>query len=218
MNTAVIEAPRAAPIKATWVCLVLAWVLFLVPVPGAGLFVGWPLNLVAFILAIVVMARGRTAGGLIPLICSIVVSPIVYFVGLAIFGATVAGVGQAAEEASRARAADTSVVAAAAPAQPAIELSAQALFAAYDANEVSADDQYKGQRLAVTGTVAGINKDFTDSVYVQIDSGQMFQTVDARGIAPDVASALSKGETVTVECTGNGLMIGSPQLRDCSLR
>ena len=72
------EAPRA-PITAMWITLVAAWVLFLIPIPGTGLFVGWPLNLVAFIIAIVVMTRGRTAQGLIGLISSLVVSPIIYF-------------------------------------------------------------------------------------------------------------------------------------------
>jgi len=87
MNTVteVTPAPRSAPVAATWICLGLAWLLFVVPVPGAGLFVGWPLNLVAFILAIVVMSRGRTAAGLVPLIMSLVISPVVYFIGLAIF-------------------------------------------------------------------------------------------------------------------------------------
>lgn len=87
MNTAteVTPAPRPAPVTATWICLGLAWLLFVVPIPGAGLFVGWPLNLVAFILAIVVMSRGRTAAGLVPLIMSLVISPVIYFIGLAIF-------------------------------------------------------------------------------------------------------------------------------------
>lgn len=82
---------KTAPVKATWITLVLAWVLFLIPIPGLGLFVGWTLNLVAFILAIVVMVRGRTAGGLIPLLGSVMVSPLVYFIGLAIFGVAVGG-------------------------------------------------------------------------------------------------------------------------------
>ena len=86
---ATVAPTRTAPVKATWICLIIAWVLFLIPLPGAGLFVGWPLNLVAFILAIVVMTRGKTAGGLIPLLASIIVSPIVYFVGLAVLGAAV---------------------------------------------------------------------------------------------------------------------------------
>lgn len=86
-----VQANKPAPVKATWICLAIAWLLFIIPIPGVGLFVGWPLNLVAFILAIVVMARGRTAGGLIPLLASIIVSPVVYFIGLAVFGAALGG-------------------------------------------------------------------------------------------------------------------------------
>lgn len=78
---------KPAPVKPAWACLIIAWVLFVLPVPGVGLFIGWPLNLVAFILAIVIMARGYTGKGLIPLIASLVVSPIVYFIGIAILSA-----------------------------------------------------------------------------------------------------------------------------------
>ena len=53
MNATVAETKKA-PVLATFVCLGVAWLLFLIPFPGAGLFVGWPLNLVAFVLAIVV--------------------------------------------------------------------------------------------------------------------------------------------------------------------
>src|SRR6218665_2251801 len=79
MSSTAMTEPKPAPIKATWITLVIAWVLFLLPIPGVGLFVGGTLNLVAFILAIVVMARGRTVGGLIPLLSSLILSPIIYF-------------------------------------------------------------------------------------------------------------------------------------------
>lgn len=105
MSNREMNPPKSAPIMATWICLLIAWVLFLVPVPGAGLFVGWPLNLVAFILAIVVMTRGRTVAGLIPLISSLVVSPIVYFIGLAIFTAVIGSSGNYADYVERAQAA-----------------------------------------------------------------------------------------------------------------
>lgn len=190
--------PKSAPIKASWICLVIAWVLFLVPVPGAGLFVGWPLNLVAFILAIVVMARGRTVPGLIPLISSLVVSPIVYFIGLAIFTAFVGGAGSYSDYVERARAAQVQANAgsaeqAAAPVEL-LEVTTAQLLAAYEANEVAADGQYKNKALAVTGRVAGINKDFTDSVYVELETGEMFKNVHARGIADEVAVNLQKGQ------------------------
>lgn len=90
MSTAV-DIPRSAPVKATWICLVIGWLLFLLPVPGLGLFAGWPMNLVAFILAIVVMARGRIVAGLIPLLASLIASPAIYLIGLAIFSAVIGG-------------------------------------------------------------------------------------------------------------------------------
>jgi len=76
MNTAV-DASNQGPVKATWILLVIAWVTFLVPLIGG--IVGWPLNLVAFILSIVIMSKGNTSGGLIPLLCSLIVSPLIYF-------------------------------------------------------------------------------------------------------------------------------------------
>ncbi len=83
--------PTASPAgKAAWIVLMIAWACFLVPFPGLGLFVGWPLNLVAFILAIVAMANGGAMKGIIQLILSLVGSPIVYLIGTAIL---VAGVG-----------------------------------------------------------------------------------------------------------------------------
>jgi len=217
-NTAPAQA-KPAPIKATWITLVIAWVLFLLPIPGAGLFVGWPLNLVAFILAIVVMTRGRTAGGLVPLVSSLVVSPIIYFIGLAIFGAAVGGSGYKdyAERAKAAAAQAQAEVAQGEAAPAALEVTAEQLFADYEANEVSADNQYKGKTLAVSGKVAGINKDFSDEIYVEL-AANPFQSIQARGIPQDAAAALKKGQSVTVECVGDGLMMTLPMLKNCSLR
>lgn len=87
--TASSEATRSAPVKAVWALLIVAWICFLIPIPGLGMFVGAPLNFVAFVVAIVVITRGRTGMGITQLIVSLVVSPIIYFIGLAIFGAAV---------------------------------------------------------------------------------------------------------------------------------
>ena len=38
-----------------------------------------------------VITRGRTAAGITQLVCSLIVSPIIYFIGLAIFGAVIEG-------------------------------------------------------------------------------------------------------------------------------
>ncbi len=73
-----------APVTAGWVLLGVTWLLFLIPFPGLGIL-GWVVNLVAFIVAIIVITRDEVAHGAIQLVCSLVVSPIVYFIGLVLF-------------------------------------------------------------------------------------------------------------------------------------
>ena len=79
--------------KAAWTCLVIAWVAFVIPFPGTGLLIGWPLNFVAFILAIVAMSKSGAGAGLWQLLASLIASPIIYFIGVAVL-AGVLGVGQ----------------------------------------------------------------------------------------------------------------------------
>ncbi|ART62760.1 hypothetical protein [Kushneria marisflavi] len=73
---------RPAPVALTWVVLGVAWGAFLLPQAGTGLLVGWPLNLVAFCLAIVILVRGRTVAGILAMVASVVVSPLIYLLGL----------------------------------------------------------------------------------------------------------------------------------------
>jgi hypothetical protein len=96
MGTSVTEAVRQdnSAGRAAWICLAIAWVTFIVPFPGIGLFLGWPLNLVAFILAIVAMAKLGANAGLWQLLASLLVSPVVYFIGLAVFAGLLGAAGQ----------------------------------------------------------------------------------------------------------------------------
>ena len=71
------------PVKAGWICLAIAWALFLIPVPGIGV-IGWALNLAAFIISIIVMVKGRVGAGVAQMVCALVLSPLIYFVGLGI--------------------------------------------------------------------------------------------------------------------------------------
>jgi hypothetical protein len=73
------------PVKAGWLCLVAAWALFLVPVPGLGM-IGWALNLAAFIISIIVMVKGRVGAGVAQMVCALTFSPVIYLVGLGILG------------------------------------------------------------------------------------------------------------------------------------
>jgi osmotically-inducible protein OsmY len=103
---------------------------------------------------------------------------------------------------------------------PAQNVSAERLFLDYQRNEVSADSMYKGRTLAVMGTVSSINKDFTDSIYLVLETSNQFMGVHAnlRGSEASKASTLSKGSAVTVVCEGNGMIVGSPMLKDCVIQ
>ena len=84
------DMPRnTAPVAAGWITLGVTWLLFLVPIPGLGLL-GWVANLVALVLSIVVLSKGETGHGIGQLVCSLLVSPIFYFIGLALFVGTLA--------------------------------------------------------------------------------------------------------------------------------
>jgi len=85
-------AAGKAPVTAGWILLAVTWLMFLIPFPGLGLL-GWVVNLAAFIVAIIVMAKGEMAHGVIQLVCSLVVSPVVYMIGLAIFVGTMGALG-----------------------------------------------------------------------------------------------------------------------------
>lgn len=64
--------------------LILGWIAFLIPIPGVSSFVGWPLSVAATILAIISIAKSGVKNGLGALLCSLIFSPIIYFVGLGI--------------------------------------------------------------------------------------------------------------------------------------
>jgi hypothetical protein len=102
---------------------------------------------------------------------------------------------------------------------PPIDVTARVLFKAYDANEVSADDTYKGKKIRVSGTVSSIDKDMFDHIIVRLSGGDSFgiNTVDATVLPSQkgAAAQLSKKQAVTLLCTGNGKVM-DPQLDDCS--
>lgn len=103
----------------------------------------------------------------------------------------------------------------AAPQGPALAVAAADLVSAYRANEVSADTKFKGKTLAVSGTVSSISKDMLDSVVITLAAEGSFSGVNAYGIPPDYAGKLEKGSAVTFKCQGDGMIVGTPILRQC---
>ncbi|MGI4816362.1 MAG: OB-fold protein [Janthinobacterium lividum] len=99
-----------------------------------------------------------------------------------------------------------------------VSVTAAALFAAYEKNEVAADQKYKGKALSVSGTIQSIDKDAFDNIVVKLRSNNQFMPVNAylRKEHEALAASLEKGKKVTWTCEGDGRLIGSPMLRDCT--
>ena len=99
-----------------------------------------------------------------------------------------------------------------------MEVTASELYRAYEANEVSADQQYKGKRLLITGVVENIGKDVMDNPYValKIDflKGVNCYFDDENN---KVSSQLNKGQKIQIIGTCAGLTLTDVVVRDCEL-
>jgi hypothetical protein len=104
----------------------------------------------------------------------------------------------------------------------AVQVSGATLWADYQANEVSADEKYKGKKLLVTGTVAGIDKTGLtgETIMVKIATANQFMPISAEMEDEEKSKAgkLAKGDTVKVLCKGQGMVLGFLQLGDCTFR
>jgi len=102
----------------------------------------------------------------------------------------------------------------------AISISAPRLWADYNANEVAADNKYKGRRLVVQGQVGSISKGIVDDVYLLLSTYNEFESVhaDLRAEYKSEAAELHIGQIITVDCEGGGMVLGSPFLKDCSIQ
>jgi hypothetical protein len=111
--------------------------------------------------------------------------------------------------------------AAAAPqAQPEKEFvstSAREIFAEYEANEVAADQKYKGKEVVIVGIVQSIDKDGFNNIVVHLQTPNQFMSVSAtlQDKYESEAARMNKGEVLGFSCTGAGRIIGSPVLKDC---
>ena len=106
-------------------------------------------------------------------------------------------------------------------AAPPLNVTAEELYAAYAANEVSADDKFRGKRILVYGPVSSIDKDIADNIVVRLEGGgNSLATVDATipNSEKSKAAALAKGDKIALLCLGAGRSVGSPRLDRCSFQ
>lgn len=98
-----------------------------------------------------------------------------------------------------------------------IGVAAEQLYADYQANEVRADERYKGKRLLVGGKVQSIDKSAFGDIVIKLATPSAMRWVHAtmKDSERPSASRLSKGDAVTVLCLGFGMALGSPILDEC---
>jgi TM2 domain-containing membrane protein YozV len=91
---------------------------------------------------------------------------------------------------------------------PVAELSAWQLLKAYEDNEVSADDAYKGKWLKVSGSVESIGKDILDAPYVALKTGQYeIRSVQIYFKDNSQLGSLRKGQNITIIGRCKGMMM-----------
>jgi tRNA_anti-like len=98
----------------------------------------------------------------------------------------------------------------------AINISAKALYEAYEANEIAADEKYKGKQVRVSGVVDSIGKDILDTQYVVLKGdGVMFGVQCMIGDEhKEILAKLSKGQKMVFQGEVVGKSIGNITISD----
>lgn len=101
--------------------------------------------------------------------------------------------------------------------QSVLIVSANEIYSDYKANEIDADNKYKGKRLQISAVVDGIHKDFKDDSYLTLSTDNSYMPIHASINNSELnrAAQLRKGSEVTVECNGGTMILGSPTLNNC---
>lgn len=124
---------------------------------------------------------------------------------------------KAAELADEAKEAEERQAEAQSKIDQATAVSSRELAAAYDANEVRAQQNFGDRSLLVTGRVTGITLDFSDDPVVQLEGVNQFLPVQADLNDKAVASQLDKGQQIKILCNKITEVISAPMLSDCEI-
>lgn len=93
---------------------------------------------------------------------------------------------------------------------------AKDLYNAYQANEVRADNNFKGKVFYVEGIIGDIGKDIMDEIYVTLNTGDIIGSVQCYVDNAEVAAKLLKGQRITVFGECDGLMM-NVLMKDCKV-
>ncbi|MDP3550633.1 MAG: hypothetical protein Q8R81_09570 [Novosphingobium sp.] len=103
--------------------------------------------------------------------------------------------------------------------EPAVQATVAEILTAYSANELAAKDRFDGKVLEVRGKAGMIIEGFGGKPIIALESADGSGTINA-GLLPDErsrASALTKGQDVTVRCARITASLTDPTLLDCRL-
>ena len=97
-----------------------------------------------------------------------------------------------------------------------LKIKANDLYQEYEANEIAADEEYKGKRIAVTGTIENIGNDVLDKAYITLGTTE-FGTIQCYFTEKNVVKNLSKGKSITIVGNCSGKTLGNIILLDTIL-
>ncbi|OJX56368.1 MAG: hypothetical protein BGO89_13630 [Candidatus Kapaibacterium thiocyanatum] len=100
---------------------------------------------------------------------------------------------------------------------PPMAVTAIEYYESYDGNEVTADAKFKGKRIAITGTVKGVEKTF-GSIYAELEGNELYGHVQCKLQTEADAAKLTKGQSTTLIGVADGKMMGSPRVTDCVVK
>jgi hypothetical protein len=95
-------------------------------------------------------------------------------------------------------------------------ISAAQLIQAYTDNEVSADNNLKGEKFYVEGIIDNIGKDILGSIYVTLKSGDIIRSVQCYIDDQEKVAELRKGQKITVFGKCDGMMM-NVLMKNCKL-
>ncbi len=90
MNETAAKVLDTSLVKPTWIVLIIAWVIILLPIPFTTPL-GWMISMGAAVMAIISLTRGVVGIGIAQLACALAGTWFVSWIGWAIFGASVVG-------------------------------------------------------------------------------------------------------------------------------
>ena len=102
-----------------------------------------------------------------------------------------------------------------------ISVTAGALYAAYEANAIAAEQKYEGKAVLITGTVSNVDRDILGDSYVTLTAGGEWdvwgvQCFVAESSLPQIAG-LTKGERITMLGKVEGYLL-NVLVRGCTVR